>query len=103
MFVFGADVGEITYLMSASIAGERAMMTQWWQRGRWGKDCPITHGDEGEGVILISTAFFHSFGGGWRRVRIRLAVETRWIHCCCCYFVVDLLSVSAASFSKIGI
>ena len=35
------------------------------------KDCPIAHGDEGEGVILISWAFFHSFHGFGRRLAAR--------------------------------
>ena len=35
------------------------------------KDCPIAHGDEGEGVILISWAFFHSFHGFGRSLAAR--------------------------------
>ena len=31
----------------------------------------MAHGDEGEGVIFISTAFFHSFGGFGRRLTAR--------------------------------
>jgi len=44
-------------------------------------------------------------GGGWRRGRIRLAVETSF-HCCCFVVsssIVELFLRLSASFSKIGI
>ncbi len=61
------------YLMSAIIVSERAMghgERNGGDGGRWGKDCRIAHGDEGEGVILIRPSFVSStdLGRGWRRV-----------------------------------
>ena len=54
-------------------------------------ECRIAHGDEGEGVILISWAFFHSFHGFGRSLAAR---EDPFgggeIHCCCCCFVIEL-------------
>ncbi len=75
LFVFGANVGEITdereYRERAG-HGER----NGGDGGRWGKDCRVAHGNEGEGVDLIFNGLLSFFrrSGGWRRVRIRLAV-----------------------------
>ena len=61
-------------------------------------ECRIAHGDEGEGVVSISMAFFHSFGDFGRRLAAREDpfgggdIVPLLLFCC---FVVDRRTVSS--------
>ena len=91
-FVFGADVGEITderEHRERAGHGER----NGGDGGRWGKDCPIAHGDEGEGVIFIFNGLLSFCPRIWAEVGGAGGSVWRWRHrsihcCCCCCFVV---------------